>query len=143
MLETLELLHEYRENSSGGIVFIQHKKPADWLSSTSKFYFRDAKLFRKLKNHMDSGRIAIRLKLKDAAKTIHEDCWALNEEFVSTFGYSENVQLYGLRRFKSYIQLTIPHNSDAQKKLAASTSVNLEVESALNCPKIRYREANM
>ena len=133
--ELLSLIQDGGDaDSFAGFVRVLYKNERDWFPSQERYRFSDTKLFQQFENQLDDRRIAVRMKMRDGQRVVHEDCWGLPDAYV-TKGYDRSVQILGHRKYESVITLTIPFNSKAQQILASSNSVMLTIESADRCMK--------
>ena len=133
--ELLTLIQDGGDAQSySGVVRVLYKSEGDWFPSQERYRFSDTQLFQKFETQFDDRRIAVRLKMRDGQRVVHEDCWNLPDAYVSK-GYDRSVQILGHRKYESVITLTIPYNSKAQQILASANSIVLAVESADKCSK--------
>ncbi len=139
LLEMLALLQDttYSDGFVGAVT-VNHKKPDDWFGSVDAFYFLDRQIFNTIQTQFDNSKVALRLKIRDGRTVIHEDCWLLNNDYV-TDGYGSRVGILGLRRFESNIQLNIPYNSSAHRVLENASNVALSIESSSKCSRSNGR----
>ena len=139
LLEMLALLQDTTYgNGFVGVVNVSHKKPDDWFGSLDTFYFLDRHLFNTLYNQLNNTKIAVRLKIRDGRTVVHEDCWLLDNQFI-TYGYGSQLGILGNRIFESKIQMEIPYGSSAHRVLESASSITLSIESADRCSRSKTK----
>jgi hypothetical protein len=134
LMEVLALIQDGgdAENFAGTFRVAYKKNESDWIPTGERYRFSDVKLFNLFQSQFDDRRVAVRLKMKDGQRVIHEDCWRLPDAYVEK-GYGHAVQVLGHRRYESVITLTIPFQSKAQKMLEAASNIALSIQNAERC----------
>jgi hypothetical protein len=133
LLEMLTLLQDTTyANSFVGVVNVSHKKADDWFGSVDTFYFLDRHLFFTMLGQLDNSKVALRLKIRDGRTVVHEDCWPLDNQFIS-HGYGSQLGILGNRIFESKIQMEIPYGSSAYRVLESASNITLSIDSADRC----------
>lgn len=135
LMELLSLIQDGKDSDHiVGQVRVHYREKGDWFPTVAKYQFSDAKLMNEFSNKFDNRRIAVRLKLKDGGLVTYDNCWNLPEIY-TTSGYGEVVSILGHRGYQSFITLTIPYGTSAQRVLESSNKAQLSVESSEHCDK--------
>jgi hypothetical protein len=134
--ELLNLVQDGGHAGQYGVVQVIYKNDeSDWFPSRERYKFSDAKLYGRFTSQFSNDRISLRLKLRDGAKTVFEDCWFIPDRYAMTDSWG-SVSILGHMQYESIITLTIPYQSNFQKILEASSNVVLTIERAEKCQKL-------
>jgi len=133
LMELLSLIEDGKDSRNAvGQVRVHYKEQGDWFPSVAKYQFSDAKLMSEFSRKFDNHQIAVRLKLKDGGLITYENCWNMPDTY-TTSSYSNVVSIFGHRGYQSFITLTIPYGTSAQRMLESSNRAQLSVESSGRC----------
>ncbi len=125
-----------RENVVGQ-VRVHYREKGAWFPKVKSYQFSDSKLMREFMQKFDNRRITVRLNLKYGNGTVFNNCWNLPDEYINS-GYGQVVSILGHREYQSYITLTIPYGTSAQRMIENSDKVQLSIENSAACEKSNY-----
>lgn len=133
--EVLTLLEaDAGTQKSIGSVIVNQKNVKPLPSLSKRFEISDKRVFEKFSTTFSDRQVALRMKLKNGSKVIHEDCWKLPDTY-SRVDSLNVVSIYGEREYSLAVNLMIAHQSPAQKILESSSNVVLSIEGFEKCRK--------